>query len=197
LPLPRLPRPDGGLSFEALVESVTTDVRPRTVLDDWRDQGVVTLDERDTVHLNSAAFLPRGGGKAQLFYFARNLHDHIAAAAANVSAAGEAPFADRSVHYDALDEDAALALERIARAAAQKALLEVNRAAIEMLDAASPVASPSPASDTGPSSGSPPGPPSGQGAGPGAAPRGGRPAARVNFGIFVYRDRDSGGSEDA
>jgi hypothetical protein len=170
LPLPRLPRLGGGLSFDELVESVTTDVRPRTVLDDWRDQGIATLDEQDTVRLNSAAFLPRGGGKAQLFYFARNLHDHIAAAAANVSASGEAPFADRSVHYDALDEATARALEQIARAAAQKALLEVNKAALAMLDAAPHAAT--------------------------ATPDRKMPVTtRVNFGIYVYRDSDSGGPE--
>ncbi|MGY8991490.1 MAG: DUF6502 family protein, partial [Rhodospirillales bacterium] len=35
LPLPRLKPKDGSSSFEGLVESVSKDVRPRTVLDEW------------------------------------------------------------------------------------------------------------------------------------------------------------------
>src|SRR5208283_4403795 len=83
LPLPRVDSPDApGISFEALVESVTTDVRPRAVLVDWVSQGLVTLDADERVRLNTAAFIPRPGSTEQIFYFARNLHDHIAAAAA-------------------------------------------------------------------------------------------------------------------
>jgi len=134
LGLPRAATVPDGPSFDALVESVTTDVRPRAVLDEWLSQGLVTLDEAELVHLNAAAFVPRGGGAEQMFYFARNLHDHIAAAATNVSAAGAAPFVDRSVHYDQLDAADARRLEQIARDAAQRALLEVNRAAIALLD---------------------------------------------------------------
>src|ERR1019366_3917537 len=95
LPLPRAAAAANGPSFDALVEAVTTDVRPRAVLDDWISQGFVTLDGADMIHLNASAFIPRGGGAEQMFYFARNLHDHIAAAAANVSASGPAPYADR------------------------------------------------------------------------------------------------------
>ena len=102
----------------------------RAVLDDWVSQGFVRMDQLETIHLNASAFIPRGGGSEQMFYFARNLHDHIAAATANVAAPGEAPFADRSVHYDELDDAAAAELEQIAREVAQRALLEVNRAAL-------------------------------------------------------------------
>src|SRR5208283_4696318 len=120
LPLPRVDSPDApGISFEALVESVTTDVRPRAVLVDWVSQGLVTLDADERVRLNTAAFIPRPGSTEQIFYFARNLHDHIAAAAANVAGAGPAMFVDRSVHYDHLDPQAAAALEAAAREAAQ------------------------------------------------------------------------------
>ena len=84
-PLPRLPRPEGGPSFESLVQSVTSDVRPRAVLDDWLNHGIVTVDAADHVVLDTAAFVPRPGSAEQLFYFGRNLHDHLSAAAANVT----------------------------------------------------------------------------------------------------------------
>ena len=98
---------------------------------------------RDRVVLNEAAFVPQPGQEAQLFYFGRNLHDHIAAACANITAVGTAPFLDRSVHYDRLPTDVADRLVAISRDAAQKMLIEINRAALRMADGA--------AADIGPS----------------------------------------------
>jgi len=135
LALPRSARADGGPSFEALVESVTTDVRPRAVLDDWISQGIAVVGPDDCVRLQASAFLPRRGSEEQMFYFARNLHDHIAAAVLNVSVADSPPFLDRAVHYDGLDDSTARALETIARQAAQQVLMDVNRAAIALVDA--------------------------------------------------------------
>ena len=133
LPLPRS-APEGVPSFEALVASVTTDVRPRAVLDDWIAQGVVRLDEEDRVHLLATAFLPAPGKEEQLFFFARNLHDHLAAATANVVASGPAPFLDRSVHYDGLSPEVAAVLEAAGRESAQRLLVEINRLALAMLE---------------------------------------------------------------
>ena len=130
LPLPR--SAEDGPSFDRLVESVTRDVRPRAVLDDWVSQGIVSVGPDDRITLSATAFLPQQGQDEQLFYFARNVHDHIAAAAANVLAAGPAPFLDRSVHYDRLTEQAAAALERMARDAAQRVLLDINRQALAL-----------------------------------------------------------------
>jgi Family of unknown function (DUF6502) len=121
-------------SFEALVESVTSDVRPRAVLDDLLGHGVVSLDSDDRVQLNTVAFIPRAGGEEQLFYFARNLHDHVAAAVANISASDAPRFLDRSVHYDRLTSAQAKELEDYARAAAMRVLVDVNRRALEMTE---------------------------------------------------------------
>jgi hypothetical protein len=126
-----------GPAFETLVESVTTDVRPRAVLDDLIGHGVVTVDPDDRIHLNTDAFIPRPGGEEQLFYFARNLHDHVAAAVANIGAAGVPRFLDRTVHYDRLTPAQAEALEGYARAAAMRVLLDVNRQALELTESAS------------------------------------------------------------
>ena len=124
-----------GPSFDSLVCSVTTDIRSRAVLDDWLSQGFVRMAPEDHVALNAEAFIPRPGGQEQLFYFARNLHDHVAAAVANISVDDAAPFLDRSVHYDELALGQARELEAFARDAAMRALLEVNRKALELVDA--------------------------------------------------------------
>ena len=84
-----------GPTFDTLIESVTTDIRPRAVLEDLLGHGLVTLDSEERVQLDTAAFIPRPGGEEQLFYFARNLHDHVAAAVANIGAVDAAPFGDQ------------------------------------------------------------------------------------------------------
>ena len=127
----RLPRSASDYSFEALVASVTRDVRPRAVLEEWLAQNVVEVDAEDRIVLRDAAYLPQAGQEEQLFYFARNLHDHIAAAAANVIAA-PAPFLDRSVHYDGLSPEAAATLEAEARVAAVRLLVELNTRAMQL-----------------------------------------------------------------
>ena len=125
LPLPRI-ADAGQPSFEALVASVTRDVRPRAVLDEWIDRKLVTLDGEDRVTLLETAFIPRGGDEQQLYYFGRNLHDHIAAAVTNVL--GDAPrFLERGVHYDGLSEGAARRLEHGSRDLAMQALHAANR----------------------------------------------------------------------
>ncbi len=133
---PPLPRsaPDDAPSFERLVAEVTRDLRPRTVLDDWLAQGIVRLDAAQQVVLNTAAFLPRPGTAEQLYYFARNLHDHLAAASANV-AGGQPAFLDRAVHYDRLPPAIAARMEAIGREAAQQMLLDINRRVLAMLEA--------------------------------------------------------------
>ncbi|MCB8881553.1 hypothetical protein ACELLULO517_14980 [Acidisoma cellulosilytica] len=133
-----------GPSFDALVRSVTTDVRPRAVLDEFLAQGIVTLEAGDRVRLNMQAFIPAPGAEAQLFYFGRNLHDHIAAAAANVLSTDHAPFPDLSLHYDRLSTGAADALDAAARAASARLMQDINRqaAAIAAADDASPKSGP-------------------------------------------------------
>lgn len=129
LPLPRASE-DEAPSFESLVAGVTRDVRPRAVLDEWLDRGLAALDEHGRVVLCEAAYLPRGGGEPQLYYFGRNLHDHVAAAVENI--VGEKPrFLERAVHYDGLSQALAERLEARAREIAMDALRQANAEAHE------------------------------------------------------------------
>jgi hypothetical protein len=159
-PLP-LPRSGPAPSFESLVTSVTRDVRPRAVLDDWLGQGLVTLDAAGRVCLRATAFLPPPGSEAQLYYFARNLHDHIAAAAGNLLAREGPPFLERSLHYDRLGPAAAARLEAEGREAAQRMLLELNRLALSLAEAED-----------------------------GAGAPGDPPTRRVNLGVYLYVEED-------
>ena len=127
-PLRRAGDPGDGPTYEDLVESVTRDVRPRAVLDDWLDRGMVTLDADGRIRLEEAAFAPRSGDDRQLYYFGRNLHDHVAAAVENILSA-EPPFLERAVHYEGLSRDMAAAMRTLSRRVAAEALQAVNREA--------------------------------------------------------------------
>jgi hypothetical protein len=118
----------GEPTFEQLVESITRDVRPRAVLDEWLDRKRVEIDSEGRIVLAEAAFVPQGGADEQLYYFGRNLHDHAAAAVANVLGEGTR-FLERAVHYDGLSDELAKALELRSREIALAALREANREA--------------------------------------------------------------------
>lgn len=123
-----LPRMGETPSFEALVASVTRDVRPRAVLDEWMDRGLVVLDGENRVVLQETAYVPQGGSDQQLYYLGRNLHDHVAAAVANVESP-HPPFLERSVHYDGLSRELAERLQALSRDIAVHALQQANREA--------------------------------------------------------------------
>jgi len=117
---------DNKPSFDGLVMSVTKDVRPRAVLDEWLDRKIVSMDAEERISLVETAFIPQGGEDQQLYYFGRNLHDHIAAAATNVSTPVPV-FFERAVHYDGISESIARHLEKRSRALAKSALRNANR----------------------------------------------------------------------
>ena len=107
---------------------MTRDVRPRAVLDEWLDRKLVVIDAEDRAVLTEAAYVPRAGDDQQFYYLGRNLHDHIAAAVANVEAPSP-PFLERAVHYDGLPKDLALQLQQRSREVAMEALHSLNREA--------------------------------------------------------------------
>jgi uncharacterized protein DUF6502 len=133
LPLPRLARAaaPGAPSFEALVESVSKDIRPRAVLDEWLRLGVVQVDEDDRVRLKQEAFVPDKGFVEKAFYLGHNLHDHAAAAVHNVLG-GTPTFIERSVHYDTLSASSIGELAALSEKAGMEAVLAVNRKAIKL-----------------------------------------------------------------
>jgi hypothetical protein len=130
-PLPRLASAHQGPSFEALVRSVSTDIRPRVVLDEWLRIGLVELDANERVCLKSEAFLPQQGSDEIAYYFGRNAHDHIAAGVHNLTGAGE-PFLERSVAYNHLSAEDVDELQKLARRRGTELLHELNARALEL-----------------------------------------------------------------
>ena len=128
MPLPRLARDAARPSFESLVESLSKDIRPRAVLDEWRRLGIATVDADDRVHLVANAFVPEHGFDEKAYYLGRNLHDHLAATAHNLSE-HDTPMLERSVYYGKLRADSVATLQALSSRLGMEALQRINREA--------------------------------------------------------------------
>ncbi len=133
-PLPRHNSNDDGPSFEKLVATISKDIRARAVLDEWQRLELVTLDDDQMVHLNTEAFVPSNDFEDLAFYFGRNLHDHLAASAHNLSG-NQPPMLERAVYYQGLTVASAEELSALARETGSEALIRVNKRAFELAEA--------------------------------------------------------------
>ena len=122
-------------SFHALVNSVSVDIHPRSVLDEWLRLGVATLTDDDRVELATNAFVPSRGFEEKAHFIGRSVRDHVAAAAENLEAE-PAPFLERTVYYGDLPPEAVDELRVLAREVGQAALVRVNERARELKEAA-------------------------------------------------------------
>lgn len=122
-----LPRSGKG-SFDALVESVNRDVRPRTILDEMVRQDLVEIAADGMLHLRAEAFVGPEDVDQKVFFFGENVGDHIAAATDNLLA--EQPrFLERAVFYNRLTPESVDAVEAMAREAGGTLLNDLNRLA--------------------------------------------------------------------
>ena len=101
----KLPRLGRHPSFESLAQSVSRDVRPRTLLEELCRLGIARLDEADdTVELLRDTFVPSTDEPQMLAFLRDNVADHLSAAVDNVVSQGvrhleQALFADElSLH---------------------------------------------------------------------------------------------------
>ncbi|MDP3820055.1 MAG: DUF6502 family protein [Burkholderiales bacterium] len=129
-----LPRQGPAPSFEALVQAVTRDVHPRSLLDELSRLGLARLDG-DTVHLvTDAVYVPEGDTARMLAYLGSNVGDHLRAAVANV-VSEKPPHFEQAVSADGLSPASLAAFEQIVRTQ-WKALLAATAPALQqMIDA--------------------------------------------------------------
>ncbi|HWI11803.1 MAG TPA: DUF6502 family protein [Burkholderiaceae bacterium] len=100
-----LPRQGPGASFETLARSVTTDVHPRSILEQLVRLGLAELDpKRDRVTLVRDAFVPRGDARRMFGFLGENVGDHLAGAVENVLGDGQRHF-EQAVFADELSEE--------------------------------------------------------------------------------------------
>jgi hypothetical protein len=107
LPLTRT-APAGG--FDALVNSISTDVRPRAVLEEMLRLGIVQETELG-ISLLEAGFAPRQGLAEMAQLLQANAHDHLAAATDNLDKGSN--FLEQSIFVDQITQQSALRLHAI------------------------------------------------------------------------------------
>jgi len=119
-------------SFEGLVSNIAKgDIRPRVVLDELMRLDMVELDPEHNVILKTKAFTPNRGQQEKLFFFGKNIQDHLCAGVHNLSGE-QPPFFDRSVYYDELSADSVAQLSELADKLGMDALIQMNEKALAL-----------------------------------------------------------------
>lgn len=121
-----LPRAGPAPSFDALVEGISRDVRPRAVLDELIRLGIAA-STGDQVHLLVEGFVPRQGFAEMARLMQDNMHDHLAAAAANLD--GDQNFLEQALFVDRLSAESVQQLHAAAVQAWRQAFATVWREA--------------------------------------------------------------------
>ncbi|MEY4752232.1 MAG: hypothetical protein RIQ60_4446 [Pseudomonadota bacterium] len=113
-PRSSLPRVGPAPSFEALAREVSSDVHPRTLLDELQRLGLVHADG-DLVVLSTDRFVadPRHTNASQTL--AVNSADHLAAAVHNLTRPDQQKYLEQSVYADGLSVASVQALQNVAR----------------------------------------------------------------------------------
>lgn len=119
-------------SLDRLVSSVSKDIRARAVLEEWLRLGVVEISG-DVIRLKTSAFIPEEGYDEKVYYFGRNLRDHIAAGVHNLGKEGP-PFFDRAVYYDNLSTESLEELRGYVKEHGTSFILAANRKARALAD---------------------------------------------------------------
>ncbi len=119
-------------SFEGLVANIAKgDIRPRVVLDELMRLEMVELDPDHNVILKTKAFTPNRGQEEKLYFFGKNIQDHLCAGVHNLSGE-QPPFFDRSVYYDELSESSIQELNVLADRLGMDALIKMNEKALAL-----------------------------------------------------------------
>lgn len=126
---------DSTKGFDDLVALVCKqDIRPRVILDEWLNLGIAHVDEDKCVVLNTGAFTPDQGFEEKLFFFGKNIHDHVSASTHNLL--GNKPsYFDRSVYYDQLSAQSIALLRDEANQIGMLALNTMNKRALALQSA--------------------------------------------------------------
>lgn len=132
-PLLKLASEGGDESFEALVSSVSKDIRSRVILDEWLRSGVAYIDADGRVCLNTEVFFKAGRSEDKAYYFGQNIHDHLEAATHNLL--GQSPqFLERAVQFNALTPAAVEELAVLSKKLGLQALDAIGKRAAELAE---------------------------------------------------------------
>ncbi len=124
---------DTDYDFDDLVRSISKDIRPRVVLEELIDRGLVTETEDDCLELHPENLALKQDQEETLHYLSLNIHDHLSTSVDNLINQKQKQF-DRCVHYHGLSADAVGALRKLAEEKAMQTLVEVNTEAQALIN---------------------------------------------------------------
>ena len=111
-----LPRQGPAPSFEALAQSITRDVHPRSLLEQLLRLGLAEHDaQADTVRLIEDAFVPRDDQARMVGFLGNNVGDHLAASVANVLGDERKHF-EQALFADELSDDSIAKAKKLVNA---------------------------------------------------------------------------------
>jgi hypothetical protein len=117
--------------FDALVTAISRDVRPRAVLDELTRLGMAEEGD-DGVRLLAPGFVPRQGFPEMSALLSDNLHDHAAAAGANIE--GDGNYLEQAIFVDRLTAESVKQLHTASAKAWRLAFKTVMRDAQARFD---------------------------------------------------------------
>lgn len=126
-----LPRSGGRWNFDALVAEVSTDVRPRAMLDEMLRLGVVQETDAGVV-LSDMGLAPHAGFDAMSEAMALNLRDHAASAVGNL--ADSRNRLEQAIYVDEITAESVTLIQGVAREAWQEAFTKVMATAQARFD---------------------------------------------------------------
>ena len=119
-------------SLESLVLDVCKrDIRPRVILDEWLNLGVVSIDDQQRIALNTQAFIPSKGFDEKAFFLGHNISDHLSASAHNILGYKPA-FFERCAYYDGLSQGSIDKLNDLVTQKGMETLLAINELAMTL-----------------------------------------------------------------
>ena len=127
-----LPRAQAGDGFDTLVASVSSDIRPRAVLDELLRLGLAQ-DTEGNVQLLQMGFAPRQGLAEMAQLFQANLHDHLAAASQNLDSGSN--FLEQAIFVDQITAQSAERLHAVSAKAWRQAFKTVMHEAAKRFEA--------------------------------------------------------------
>ncbi len=119
--------------FDQLVSSVSKDVRPKVILEEWLRLNIVRLEDNYVV-LNKSAFVPNKEFTEMAYYLGHNVHDHMASCVNNILVETD-PMLERSVYYASLTENSVKKLNAIDSKKGNELLQHLNKQDIKLYDA--------------------------------------------------------------
>jgi len=118
-------------NFEDLVLSVSKDKHPRSLMDEWLNQGIIEIkieQNQERIFLNEKGYVPEADFEEKLFFAGKNIGEHLEVIANNLSN-NTPPLFDRAVYYDHLTQQSLNELETLAKEKLLQALMDINQKA--------------------------------------------------------------------